>query len=96
MVEARMSELFGAIFELLFEVVAFFVGLVVVELLSLGHVKCLSEDIKVKKCERRLWGLYVRRRNKIYLPTDVVALIGLLSIVLTVGGGWGIYWVVHH
>jgi hypothetical protein len=95
MAEAGMSELLSEVFKIAFEIVAYLVGRVVVELLSLGCVKCLPAGMKVEKSERRAWGLYVRRRNRIYLPDEVVAFVGMLSIVLTLVGGCGAYWLVH-
>jgi hypothetical protein len=95
MVEAGMSELFGAIFEVVFEIVAYLVGRMVVELLSLGHVKCLPANMKVKQHERRAGGLYIRRRNRSYVSDDVVSLIGLLSMVLTVAGAGCVWWLLR-
>jgi hypothetical protein len=65
------------IFELVFHVAAYYVGRVVVPVVSFGRWKCdrLLRDVPKKKL--RWSGLYHLREQKIYLTADATALVGL-------------------
>ncbi len=72
------------LFELVFHVVAYHVGCVIVAVLSFGHLKCDRYLRDVPKKKLRWCGLYHKRGEQIYLTADTAALVGLLFSGLVV------------
>jgi hypothetical protein len=73
------------IFELLFHVVAYHVGCLVVPIISFGRWKCdrLLKEVPKKKLRRSRF--YHWRGDQIYLTTDATSLVGLLFSGLLIG-----------
>ena len=72
-------------FEAVFHVGAYYVGRVVVPVVSFGRWKCdrLLRDVPKKKL--RWSGLYHMRGRQIYLTADATALVGLVLSGLVIG-----------
>lgn len=66
------------LFELVFHVVAYRVGCVIVPILSVGRLKCDRYLRDVPKKKLRWSGLYHKRGEQVYLTADTTALVGLL------------------
>ncbi|HEY9171288.1 MAG TPA: hypothetical protein VI136_03285 [Verrucomicrobiae bacterium] len=66
------------ILELVFQVAAYYVGCVVVPVVSLGRWQCepLLNDVPRKRL--RKFGLYHVRGQQVYLTAEATALVGLL------------------
>jgi len=73
------------IFEAIFQVAAYYVGSVVVPVVSFDRWKCdrLLRDVPKKKL--RWGGLYHRRGQRIYLAAEATALVGLVFSGLVIG-----------
>lgn len=75
------------IFELVFHVVAYCIGSVVVPIISAGRWKCdpmLREPAKKKKHKVRWGGLYQVRGQQVYVTAEGAALVGLVFAALVV------------
>jgi hypothetical protein len=75
------------IFELVFHVVAYCIGSVVVPIVSLGRWKCdpmLRETSKKKQHKVRWGGLYQVRGQQVYVKAEGTALVGLVFGALVV------------
>jgi len=72
------------IFEAIFQVAAYYVGRVVVPIISFGRWKCdrLLRDVPKKKL--RWGGLYHLRGQQIYLTAEATALVGIVVSVLVI------------
>lgn len=80
------------ILELIFHVLGYYVGRVVVSVFTLGRIKCdrLLADTPRRKVK---WaGTYHRRGQQIYMTADATAGVGVIFIVLVVGGGLLVYY----
>jgi uncharacterized membrane protein YfcA len=80
------------ILELIFYVLGYYVGRVVVSVFTLGRIKCdrLLADTPRRKMK---WaGTYHRRGQQIYLTAEATIGVGLMFVVLGVGGGFLIYY----
>ena len=80
------------ILEFIFQVVLFYVGRVVVPIISFGRLKCDRLTADTPRRKMRWSGLYHRRGQQIYLTAEATACAGLLFVVLAVAGGFLIHY----
>lgn len=69
------------------EFVCYFVGRIVVPVISFGCWKCDSITADVPRRKIRAAGFYHLRGQQVYLTAEATQLVGLLTVVLFVGGG---------
>ena len=75
------------VLELIFHVLGYYLGRVVVFIFTLGRIKCdrLLADTPRRKAK---WaGTYHRRAQTIYLTADATAILGFLFIAMLIGVG---------
>lgn len=79
------------ILELVFQVAAYYIGCVVVAVVSLGRWQCepLLNDVPKKRL--RKFGLYHLRGQQIYLTAEATALVGLLFCAVVIALGLWLY-----
>ncbi len=79
--------IFELVLQTILEVVGYFIGRIVVPVVSLGRWNCdsLSDHAPRKK----FWatGLYRLRNGQVYLTVEATQLVGVLTILLAIGGG---------
>lgn len=73
------------LFELVFHVVAYHVGCVILPIVSVGRWKCDRLLREVPKKKLRWGGFCHRRGDQVYLTADATALVGLLFSGLVIG-----------
>jgi hypothetical protein len=73
------------IFELVFHVVAYYLGRLVVPVVSLGRWKCDPMTREVPKNKLRWGGLYHLCGQQVYLTPEATSIVGLLSSGLVIG-----------
>jgi hypothetical protein len=78
------SSIVQGILEAALEVVCYFVGRLVVPVISFGCWRC--DEIGARTPSRKLFsnGFYNRRGNQVYLTVEATQLVGLLTILLLV------------
>lgn len=74
-----------------FEVGCYFIGRIVVSIVSLGHLKCDRLTADPPRRKLRWGGLYHRRGQQLYLTAEATCGVGLLFVVLLIVGGFLIY-----
>lgn len=79
------------IFEAVFHVAAYYVGRVIVPVISFGRWKCDRLLRAVPKKKLRWSGLYHLRGQQIYLTADATALVGLVFSGLVIALGVWLY-----
>lgn len=79
------------IFEFFFQVICYFVGALVVPILSLGKLKCDGIAKEVDRKKVKCGGLYRRVGNQVFLTADATSLIGLLVLAGVSVGGYFLY-----
>lgn len=73
------------IFELVFHVGGYYVGRLVVPLVSFGRWKCDPLLREVSKGKLRWSGSYHLRGKQVYLTSEATAGVGVLFVILVVG-----------
>jgi hypothetical protein len=82
----------GPIFEFVFGVVCYYIGHVVVVLVSLGRLQCDRIATDTSRCKLEWGGLFYRRGKQIYLTEATTSLVGLLFVILIVVGVFLFYY----
>ncbi len=75
------------ILELVFQVVAYYVGCVVVPVVSLGRWQCEPLLSDVPKKRLRKFGLYHLRGQQVFLTAEATAMVGLLFCAAVIALG---------
>jgi hypothetical protein len=75
----------------IFEVGCYFIGRIVVPIVSFGRLKCDRLTASTPRRKLRWGGLIHRRDQQLYLTTEATCGVGLLVVVLAVVGGFLIY-----
>lgn len=73
-----------AIFEFVFEIVAYYVGRMVVPIISCGRWTCDPLLRRAPKKSRRWSGFYSLRGQRIHLTSDATTLVGALFSLLVI------------
>lgn len=75
------------VFQVFLEFVCYFLGRLVVPLISFGHWQC--DPLGAGSERRKFWSLklYRRQGNRLYLPPEATQLVGLLTILFFIGTG---------
>jgi hypothetical protein len=81
-----------AILQPIFEAGCYYVGRVLVPIVSLGRLKCDRLTADTPRRKLRWGGLFHRRGQQVYLTAEATAGAGLLFIALVVAGGFLIYY----
>ena len=84
-----------AIFEFVFHVIGYYLGRIIVSVLTLGQIKCDRLMAGTPRRKLRWGGAYYWRGQRIYLTADATALIGVVFVVVIAGGGFLIYYLRH-
>ena len=86
-----LQDLLEALCKPVFEVCGYYIGRVVVPIVSFGRVKCdrITADVPRKKL--RWGGLFHRRGQQLYLTSEATMAAGLLFVALAVVSGFLIY-----
>jgi hypothetical protein len=82
-----LADLLQPIGEALFEVVFYFLGRIIVRLISCGNWRCEPLLSDVPKSRTRWGGLFHHRSGKIYFTSEGTAAFGAVFCFLAVGGG---------
>ena len=75
---------FRVIFEMIFEVVFYYIGRVVVPIISLGQLKCDRITADTPRRKLRGGGVFHRRGQQTYLTAEATAVVGLLFVLTVV------------
>lgn len=75
------------VLEFVLYVVCYYVGRVVVPLVTFGRVKCVPAWSEVEPKKARGLGIYYTRNRRIFLTTAAIQIVGLIVIVLFIVGG---------
>jgi len=75
------------VFRLLAEVVGYFVGRVVVSVVSLGRWRCDRLDKDVPRRKLRASGSYHRESGQMYVTVEATCVVGQITEALLVGAG---------
>ncbi len=88
-----LSDLLEPVFQAVFEVGCYYVGRLVVPVVSVGRWKCDRLMKNVPKKKLRLAGLYYRRGQQVYLTAETTALAGMICSFIIVAAGllWWFY-----
>jgi hypothetical protein len=75
------------VLQVILEVEAYFIGSIVVPVVSLGRWNC--ENLSDPAPRKKFWamGFYRLRNGQIYLTVEATQLVGVLTILLAIGGG---------
>ncbi|HYG33757.1 MAG TPA: hypothetical protein VEC99_03175, partial [Clostridia bacterium] len=76
------------VFQVVFEFGCYYLGRLVVPVISLGRWKCDQVTTNVPRRKLRGSGFYHMRGQQVYLTAEATQIMGLLSLVLIVGGGF--------
>ena len=79
--------LFEIVLQGFLEIGCYFVGRIVVPVISFGSWKCDSITANTPRRKIRAAGLYHRRGQQVYLTAEGTQLVGLIAILLVVVGG---------
>jgi len=82
-----LQGIFEVVLQAILEVACYYVGRVVVPVVSFGRWKCERLTSNVPRRKLRVAGLYHMRGDGIYLTAEATRLVGVLTMVLVVGGG---------
>lgn len=74
------------ILEFFLHVVCYYIGWVVVPVLSLGRLKCDPITADTRQRKQTAGGSFHRRGQQVYLTPETTALVGLLVVALIVTG----------
>ena len=80
------------ILECIFHILGFYIGRIVVFVVTFGRIKCDRFLAGTPRRKMRWAGTYHKRGQQIYLTAEATAAIGVIFIVLVVGGGFLIYY----
>ncbi len=75
----------------IFEIGGYFIGRIVVPIVSFGRLKCDPLTAGTPRRKLRWGGLLHRRGQQLYLTAEATCGVGLLVVVLAVVGGFLIY-----
>ena len=87
-----LSDLLQPIGEALFEVVFYFVGKVIVPMVSLGNWHCEPLLSVVPRQKTRLGGLFHFRGHQIYFTSEGTAAAGAVFCLLVAAGGFLVWY----
>lgn len=73
------------ILEVVFHVVAYYIGRVVVTIVTLGSVACDRITADTPRSKLRWGGSFHRRGGRIYLTAEATSVIGLIAVVAAIG-----------
>ena len=73
------------ILEILFHVVAYYIGRVVVTIVTLGGVSCDRITSDTPRSKLKWGGLFHRRGGRVHLTAEATAVIGLIAVALAIG-----------
>lgn len=79
--------IFEVVLQGFLEVICYFVGSIVVPVISFGRWQCDRITADVPRRKFRAAGIYHLRGQQVYLTAEATQLVGLLTVVLCVGGG---------
>lgn len=81
-----VAEILSPVFEVIFGVAGYYVGRVVVPIISFGRWKCDPLLRQVPKAKLKWGGFYHRRGQRVYLTAESTILVGILfcGLVVTV------------
>jgi len=79
--------IFEVVLQGFLQIVCYFIGTVVVPVVSFGCWKCDRITADVPRRKIRAAGFYHLRGQQVYLTAEATQLVGLLTLVLFVGGG---------
>lgn len=80
------------ILELIFHVLGYYLGRVLVFLFTLGRIECDRLVPRTPRLKTKWAGIYHRRGQQIYLTADATAGVGGIFVVLVVGGFFLMYY----
>lgn len=75
------------VFQAAFEVRCYYIGRIVVPVISLGRWKCDRISADVPRRKLRAAGLYHLRGQRVYLTAEATQFVGLISLALLIGAG---------
>lgn len=75
------------VFQAVFEIGCYYLGRVVVPVISLGRWSCDGMATPGPRYKLRAAGLYHRCGERVFLTAAATQLVGLVSLGLTIGGG---------
>lgn len=85
------ASIFQGLFEILFqgviEIAAYYIGRVVVPMISLGRWKCDRMLADTPRRKLRAAGFYHLRGKQVYLTAEATQVVGMVSLFLMVGVG---------
>lgn len=73
------------ILEILFHVVAYYIGRVFVAIVTLGGVSCDRITADTPRSKLRWGGSFHRRGDRIYLTAEATSVIGLIAVAAAIG-----------
>jgi hypothetical protein len=73
------------VLEIIFHVVAYYIGRGVVTIVTLGGVSCDRITSDTPRSKLRWRGLFHRRGGRVHLNAEATAVIGLIAVALTIG-----------
>ena len=79
------------ILEFFFQIVCYYIGRVVVPILSLGRIQCDRLATDTPRQKLRWGGLFHRQAERVYLTAEATSGVGLLIVVLVVAATFLIY-----
>ncbi len=79
--------LFEAVLQGFLEIGCYFIGRIVVPVISLGRWKCDRITANTPRRKLRAAGVYHWRGQQVYLTAEGTQLVGLVAILLVIGGG---------
>ena len=82
-----LQGIFEVVLQAILEVACYYVGRVVVPVVSFGRWKCERLTSNVPRRKLRVAGLYHMRADGIYLTAEATQLVGVVTMVLVIGGG---------
>jgi hypothetical protein len=75
------------VFQAVFEIGCYYIGHVVVPLVSFGRWSCDEITTTVPRRQLRAAGLYHLRGERVFLTAEATQCVGLASLGLMIGGG---------
>lgn len=79
-------------FEFIFNVFGYYIGLIIVSVFTLGRIKCDRIFADSPRRKFRWSGTHLKRGQQIYLTSEAMAGIGLIFATLVIGCGFLIYY----
>lgn len=90
-----IGELVEEVLKAVFEVGCYYVGRIIAPVISFGRWKCDRFTADVPRRKLRRGGLYHLRGQQIYLTAEGTAFLGLLFVVLLIGVGFLIWYLIQ-